>query len=73
MSDEIAAIEQEIEDYVRQQAEVAAAIRSLAAEENPAAGIFRHQELHAAKQDKLRLDFEIQYRRARINRIRFGG
>ncbi|GFK94125.1 hypothetical protein NNJEOMEG_01964 [Fundidesulfovibrio magnetotacticus] len=73
MSDDIAAIEQEIAQFEAERSGVLARIKALSAEEDPLAGVFRHEEIHAAKQEKLRLDFEIQYRRARINRLRFGG
>lgn len=72
MQDEIQAIEKEIEEFKAGQAEVLARIRALQAEEDPIAGVFRAEEIHAAKQEKLRLDFEIQYRKAKINRLRFG-
>ena len=73
MQDEIEAIRREIEEYKARQAEVQARIRALQAEEDPTAGVFKAEEIHETKQEKLRLDFEIQYRNAKINRLRFGG
>ena len=73
MSDEIKNIEREIADFEKERAECLANIRTLREEEDPDRGIFRNAEIHAAQQEKLRLDFEIQYRKNRINRMRFGG
>ena len=69
---EIEAVEQEIAALTREQNEVQARIRALQAEEDPTKGVFRAKEIHAAKQEKLRLDFEIQFRKNRINRLKFG-
>jgi len=73
MSQDIEAIQREIADYEALQAQCQARIKALLAEEDPLAGVFRHAEIHEAKQEKLRLDFEVQYRRAKINRMRFTG
>jgi predicted RNase H-like nuclease (RuvC/YqgF family) len=73
MSDEIKTLEEEISRFEKEQAGVAARIRELQAAEDPLKGVFRAAEIHAAKQEKLKIDFEIQYRRAKINRTRFGG
>jgi hypothetical protein len=72
MQDDITAIEQEIAAFEKEQAECVARIRALQAEEDPVNGVFRHAEIHAAKQDKLRLDTEIQFCKNRINRRRLG-
>jgi len=71
MSDDIAVVEAEIADFERQLAETVAHIRALRAEEDPAKGIFRNTEIYTAQQEKLRLDFEIQYRQGKIKRLRF--
>ncbi|MBI4805380.1 MAG: hypothetical protein HY795_09105 [Desulfovibrio sp.] len=71
MSDEIALVEAEIADFEKQLAETMERIRALRAEEDPAKGIFRNLEIHTAQQEKLRLDFEIQYRQGKIKRLRF--
>jgi len=73
MSDEIADIQAEMAEFEKKRDECLASIKALRGEEDLAAGIFRHAEIHAAQQEKLRLDFEIQYRKNRINRMRFGG
>ena len=73
MSDEMKDIESEIADFEKKRAACLANIRALREEEDPATGIFRNVEIHAAQQEKLRLDFEIQYRKNRINRMRFSG
>ena len=70
--DEIAEIEREIAMLAEEQSGIVERIRVLQAEEDPVGGIFRSGEIHAAKQEKLRLDFEIQLRRNKINRLRFG-
>jgi len=70
--EEIAAIEREITTLTEEQSGIQERIRALQAEEDPARGIFRSGEIHAAKQEKLRLDFEIQFRRNKINRRKFG-
>jgi hypothetical protein len=70
MQDEITAIEREISDFEGEQAACEARIRALQTEEDPANGVFRHEEIHAAKQDKLRLACEVQLRRVKINRLR---
>jgi len=72
MQDEIDAVRKELEEYKAKQEEVMALIRRLQAEEDPVKGVFRAEEIHEAKQEKLKLDFEIQYRNAKINRLRFG-
>ncbi|WP_243359920.1 hypothetical protein [Fundidesulfovibrio terrae] len=72
MKEEIAAVEAEIAQFEKERDACLASIKALRAEEDPAAGVFRNTEIHAAQQEKLRLDFEIQYRKNRINRMRFG-
>ena len=71
--EEISAVEQELlalrEDHARAQATV----RSLMDSEDPVQGIFFPQEIHLARQEKVRLDFEIQFRTGKINRLRSGG
>ena len=71
--DEITALEQEIAALTRERSGVQARIRALQAEEDPAKGVFRSGEIHAAKQENLRLDFEILFRKNKINRLRFSG
>lgn len=68
---EFAAIEREIAAFEQERADCLALLRSLAEQEDPVNGVFRHAEIHAAKQEKLRLDFEIQFRKGRMNRMRF--
>jgi len=69
--DEITTLEQEITALAVERTEVQTRIRALQAEEDPAKGVFRSAEIHAAKQEKLRLDFEIQLRKNKINRLKF--
>ncbi|MDR2892064.1 MAG: hypothetical protein LBV80_03115 [Deltaproteobacteria bacterium] len=44
-------------------------IRELSAAENPATGVFFAAEIHAARQNKLVLEFKKQLCRARLNRL----
>ncbi len=73
LEEEISAVEQELlvlrEDHARAQAKV----RSLMDSEDPVQGIFFPQEIYEARQEKVRLDFEIQFRTGKINRLRSGG
>ncbi|MFP5221000.1 MAG: hypothetical protein ACLGSA_01785 [Acidobacteriota bacterium] len=71
MEQEFAAIEKEIADFEEQRARCLELLRSLAEQEDMAGGVFRHEEIHAAKQEKLRLDFEIQFRKGRMSRMRY--
>jgi hypothetical protein len=73
MKEEIAAVEAEIAQFEKERDECLASIRALRDEEDPAAGVFRNVEIHAAQQEKLRLDFEIQFRKNKIKRIRYTG
>lgn len=68
----IAALEAEIAAFERDVTAREQEIRRLMAAEDPAAGVFFAQELHAARLDKMRLTTEIQLRRVRINRLRLG-
>ncbi|MFP5239058.1 MAG: hypothetical protein ACLGQW_04420 [Acidobacteriota bacterium] len=70
--DQIAEAESEIATFQAQMEGVLAEIKRLMAAEDPAAGISRASEIHAARQEKLRLEFEIKFRKGRINRLRFG-
>lgn len=71
LEQEFAAIEKEIADFEEQRAKCLEQLRSLAEQEDMANGVFRHEEIHAAKQEKLRLDFEIQFRKGRMSRMRY--
>ncbi len=68
----ITALEAEVAEYERDMAACEQEIRRLMAAEDPAAGVYFAQELHAARHDKMRLVTEIQLRRVKINRLRLG-
>ena len=73
MQDEINEVEQELADLEKQQAECLARIRALREEEDAAKGVFRNQEIHEAQQEKIRLDFDIQYRKSKIKNRKLQG
>lgn len=70
VSEAIVALESEIVDFSRQQAECADRVKKLMLEEDPARGIVFAKEIFTLQQEKLRLEVEIQFRRNKINRIR---
>lgn len=72
LPDSIDELEAQLVDLRRLKAEQAETARRLMAEEDPAKGLFFAQEIHRARQDKLRLEVEIQFRVNKINRLRQG-
>jgi hypothetical protein len=52
---------------------VLARIKALMAAEDPATGVFHAQEIFGLRQDKLRLDVELDTRRRQIKRILYFG
>jgi hypothetical protein len=73
VSDEIARLEREAGEMALQQETVAAQIKALMGQEDAAAGISHAQEIFRLSQEKLRLAAEVDFRRARANRLRLGG
>ena len=71
-SEKIKAIEAEIKDLTRQKEEHEIKVRELMQSENPASGKFYAQEIFQHKQDKLRLEVELDWRQKRINRLTRG-
>ena len=69
---DIPGLEAQIATLEVEQSALAAKIKHLMADEDPAAGRFHHQEIFAAQQDKLRLTVQIKLRRNKINALRFG-
>ncbi|WP_231702104.1 hypothetical protein [Desulfoplanes formicivorans] len=55
----------------QQQAACQAKASELMTKEDPARGIFHHQEIFQLKQDALRLKTEILFRKNKIARLRF--
>lgn len=70
---DIPALEAEIARIESEETECLNKLNSTLASENPAAGIFFAQEIHALKQDKLRLNVEKEFCRKRIARLQFEG
>jgi len=72
LSDDIDVLEAEVAKLNLELERTRQAIRQLRDEEDPAQGVYRHEEIFRAQQDKLRLDVEIQFRTNKINRIKLG-
>jgi len=72
IEEEISATEQELLALQEELARAQAKIRQLMESEDPVQGIFFPQEIHEARQEKLRLVFDIQFRQGRIRRLRAG-
>lgn len=72
-SETVAALEAEIVDFSRQQAECADRVKALIFAENPAEGVVHAKEIFTLQQEKLRLEVEVRARRNKINRIRAFG
>jgi len=73
IEEEISTVEQELLILQEEQARCQAKIRSLMDSEDPVQGIFFPQEIHEARQQKVSLDFDIQFRKSKISRLRSGG
>ncbi|OIQ49644.1 hypothetical protein BerOc1_01569 [Pseudodesulfovibrio hydrargyri] len=72
LSDDINVLEAEVAQLTLELERTKHAVRRLRDEEDPAKGVYRHEEIFRAQQDKLRLDVEIQFRTNKINRIKLG-
>jgi predicted RNase H-like nuclease (RuvC/YqgF family) len=72
LSDDVHVLEAEVAQLNLELERTKQAIRRLRDEEDPAKGVYRHEEIFRAQQDKLRLDVEIQFRTNKINRIELG-
>jgi hypothetical protein len=70
--DKIAQAEAEMDTFAAERDAAVARCRELLAAEDPAKGVFHAQEIFRLKQDKLRLEVEMEFRRKKINRIRLG-
>lgn len=66
----IAALESEIVEFSRQQAECADRIKKLMLAEDPVRGVVFAKEIFTLQQEKLCLEVEVLARRNKINRIR---
>ncbi|EGB15839.1 hypothetical protein DND132_2636 [Pseudodesulfovibrio mercurii] len=72
LSDDIDVLEAEVAQLTLELEKTKRAVRDLMAAEDPVAGIYHHEEIFRAQQDKLRLDVEIQFRTNKIHRIKLG-
>ena len=68
----ISQLEAEIESLTAEKREQEALANRLIREEDHTAGKYFASEIHAAKQNRQRLDVEIQLRRNRVNRLVLG-
>lgn len=68
----IAALGAEIEELAERKRAVEAEIKRLRVAEDPAAGIFHHQEIFSQSQEKLVLEVEMDLRRKKIRRLELG-
>ncbi len=71
-STDIKTLEAEIEQLKLELDQCMKRIRLLMQSENPSEGIFFAKEIFENRQDKLRLEVEIELRQKKINRIRLG-
>jgi len=69
-SQQIESIEREIEHFRDEQARVQAEVLDLMQREDPEHGITFHEDIFRLRQDKLRLDTEIQFLQVKLRRIR---
>ena len=72
LSDDIQVLEAEVAQLTLQREKVMQMIRDLRDGEDPKNGVFHHEEIFAAQQEKLRLDVDIKFRTNKINRINLG-
>jgi hypothetical protein len=64
-------LEAEITAFSKERTECEAKARELLLQEDPSKGIFFPQEIFQLKQDKLRLETEILFRKNKLARMRF--
>ncbi|MFP4167923.1 MAG: hypothetical protein ACLFSY_03620 [Desulfonatronovibrionaceae bacterium] len=69
MSAEIKDLKQEVQELNSQMAACESRVNELRTQEDPAAGVFYHQEIFSLQQEKLRLQVEIEFREKKINRL----
>ena len=72
LSDDIPTLEAEVATLTLQREKTMQSIRDLREAEDPKNGVYHHQEIFEAQQDKLRLDVEIKFRTNKINRLNLG-
>lgn len=68
-SQQIKRIEQEIDNFRKEQALAQAKAKELLQKEDPARGITFHEDIFRLQQDKLRLDTEIQILQVKLRRL----
>ena len=72
VSDEIESLTREAEELRLQQETVVEQIKALRGQESQAEGVCHAQEIFRLSQEKLRLATEIDFRKAKANRLRLG-
>ena len=72
LSDDIQVLEAEVAQMTLQREKVMQMIRDLRDGEDPKKGVYHHNEIFEAQQEKLRLDVDIKFRTNKINRINLG-
>ncbi|WP_035244706.1 hypothetical protein [Desulfonatronovibrio hydrogenovorans] len=72
VSEEIARLTSQMEDFINQRSQCRKKIRELMAAEDPKNRIFHHQEIFTLQQDSLRLEVEAELCRKKINRLNLG-
>lgn len=70
-NEDIAALEESIQDFKGQREHVMQQIRDLRAAEDPVTGTHSASEIFMLQQEKLRLDAEVDYREKKIRRIKY--
>ena len=72
LSDDIEVLEAEVAQMTLQRDKTIQLIRDLRDGEDPKNGVYHHEEIFEAQQEKLRLDVDIKFRTNKINRINLG-
>ncbi len=72
VSEKIETLTQEMQDLYRQRDMCLERKKELMASEDPARGIFFHQEIHNMQMEYLRLEVEADTKRRQINRLHWG-
>ncbi|MGL1863012.1 MAG: hypothetical protein OCC46_10875 [Pseudodesulfovibrio sp.] len=72
LSEDVPTLEAEIVEMTAEKERIIQSIQDLLKAEDVKNGIYHHTEIHASKQEKLRLGVDIQFRTNKINRIKLG-
>lgn len=69
-SQQIDAIEKQIEVFRSEKAAALSAVKKLLLTEDIESGVFHHEEIFRLKQDSLRLDTEVQFLQVKLRRLK---